>query len=294
MGKFTISLDFELGWGALETGLWEVREKRGVYKHLRDSIRDITTLLDELEISITWATVGAMVSNPKIGDFDYLPEPFSTRAKNFLKAAQDTSRDGRDLLDQLLSMGTKQDIGSHSFSHTRFQVENFGDEAKRIELDKASHALKNFGITPRSFVFPVNQVASLDIVQQSGIEVARLPAKMAATKIGKLAERIRGDLPSAEREPYANNFFTENGTMLFHWGNNKNSHLKRKLVNHQSKLALRKASTSDYNFHIWLHPFNLAEIKFLQADLTTLIKQAAKLRDQGQLDISPICPTLAK
>lgn len=288
MGKFTISLDFELGWGALETGFWKTREQSGVYERLRKSIASLTTLLDDLEVPLTWATVGAMISNPAPKDFDYLPEPFSTKAKDFLKTAKVSSYDGRDLLHQILSMKTKQDIGSHSFSHTRFQVKDFSDEAKKIDMQKAVTALKSFDIVPRSFVFPVNQVASLDIVEQSGISVARMPAEMARTKIGKLVERVTGDLPSALRSAHSENFFTESGTMLYHWKNNKNLRLRRQLVNHQSKLALRKAEMSDYHFHIWLHPFNLAEIRYLQNDLSSLIVKAATLRDQGKLEIVPI------
>ena len=42
MGKLTISLDFELGWRAVETGLWEKRETQGVYDNMRPAISRFT------------------------------------------------------------------------------------------------------------------------------------------------------------------------------------------------------------------------------------------------------------
>ena len=38
MGKVTVSLDFEIGWGAVETGLWKPRQAKGVYTDLRPAM----------------------------------------------------------------------------------------------------------------------------------------------------------------------------------------------------------------------------------------------------------------
>lgn len=64
--------------------------------------------------------------------------------------------------------------------------------------------------------------------------------------------------------------------------------MKRSLVKHQAKLGLRKASQPGYHFHLWLHPFNLAEVPFLETELSNLLKEAAELRDTGKLKIVPM------
>jgi len=288
MGKFTISFDFELGWGAIETGLWAKREKQGVYEGMRPCIKRLTALLDQLNASLTWATVGAMISDPSESDFDYLPDTYSSSAKNFLKTAKESTRNGRDLLETLLSMHTPQDIGSHSFSHTRFLVNDYTEAAKRKEMEKSVTALKAYGVTPKSFVFPVNQTANLDIIQQSGLKVARIPPQSPKTTPGKLWERINGRVPSANRKNINDDFYTENGTMLYHWHGTGNWKARRALVHHQAQLGLRKASNSDYHFHLWLHPFNLVEIPYLESDLSDLLTKAAKLRDKNKLEIVPM------
>ena len=39
-GEFIISFDFEIGWGSIENGLWYEYEKNGVYRELRDTLKE--------------------------------------------------------------------------------------------------------------------------------------------------------------------------------------------------------------------------------------------------------------
>lgn len=282
MGKFTISLDFELGWGGMESQMWRYREKKGVFKNFRSVIERMTALLDDLEISLTWACVGAMVSNPEPSDFDHLPEPFRQNAVDFLKGSETFTHDGRDLLENLLKMRTKQDIGSHSFSHTRFHIDSFSDEAKLLDLKKGREALLSFDIEPKSFVYPVNQVSNLELLAEAGFSVARLPPKTPSSRGGKLTEAILGRTPSAKRHQVSQKFETEDGSMLYNW---RNSRFRRALIDHQVRLGLQKISHADYHLHLWLHPFNLVEIDGLENGLYELLKKAAHLRDKGRLQI---------
>ena len=290
MGNFTVSLDFELGWGAIETGLWRMREDKDVYSKLRPTLKRIANLLDELEISLTWATVGAMISAPSQEDFDYLPLPFQSRAKEFLASAASTSKDGRDLFDLVASTSTPQDIGSHSFSHTRFQEKTFTEAQKAIEMQKSIAALNAFGITPQSFVFPVNQVASYNVVEQAGIKVARTPPKTPDGKVGKLVEKICGYTPTAIRTNHHGGLNVESGSMLYYWGLNSDWRLRRTLVQNQVRAGLKAATDSDHHLHLWLHPFNLVEIPTLEQEFCKLLKKAAKLRDADKLRIKPMSP----
>lgn len=290
MGTFTVSFDFELGWGAIETGLWKIREKKDVYNTLRPALRRVVNLLDDLEISLTWATVGAMIANPSLEDFEYLPLPFQTRAKEFLTSAAPSSKDGRDLFDIVASAKTSQDIGSHSFSHTRFQEKTFTQDQKQIEMKKSISALNEYNVVPKSFVFPVNQVASHDVVEQAGIQVARTPPKTPHSKAGKLVEKISGYSPTAIRTHHHGGLDVESGSMLFYWGLGTDWRLRRSLVQNQIRSGLNEATKSDHHLHIWLHPFNLVEIPTLELGFSKVLKKAAKLRDSDQLHIKPMSP----
>ena len=285
MGKLTISLDFELGWGAIESQMWQSRETRGVYEDFRPVFKRLLRLLDELEVPLTWATVGAMISDPKASDFSHLPDAFRERAVDFLALAKPLTRDGRDLMDQLLKMNTQQDIGLHSFSHTRFQESSFTVESKLIDLQRGTQSLKDLGVTPKSFVFPVNQVQNLELLPQVGLSIARTPPPTLKTGREKLIQAATGKTPSAKRQTISAGFDTEAGSMLYNW---RNSWLRKILIDHQIRAAFRKAKISDYHLHLWLHPFNLAEIKGLEQGLYSLLKKAATLRDAGKISIEPM------
>lgn len=282
MGKLTISLDFELGWGAIESEKWEERQRNYIYEDFRIVFKRFLSLLDDLEIPLTWATVGAMISNPTKTDFEHLPPVFMNRAVQFLNNAKPLTKDGRDLFESLLNMRTQQDIGLHSFSHTRFLEESFSVESKLVDLKKGQQSLLKYGVQPKSFVFPVNQVSNLDLLSQVGIEVARIPPKISSRNVGKLSEALLGQTPTARRCKVQSDLYTEAGSMLFNWRGKK---LRKLLINHQVGLGLSKATRSDYHFHLWLHPFNLAEIPGLESGLYKLLKKAAGLRDEGKIDI---------
>ena len=120
-----------------------------------------------------------MVSEPTPEDFDHLPEKYRKMLQEFLSKAEQSTRDGRDLIGMLLSMKTLQDIGSHSYSHTRFHIPSYSEKAKLIDLKKGVQALRNLGIEPQSFVYPVNQVENVDLLEKAGLSIVRLPPQRA-------------------------------------------------------------------------------------------------------------------
>jgi len=289
MGTVSISLDFELGWGAMETGLWRMREANGVYRNLRPIMTRMTGLLGDLELSLTWATVGAMISAPKPADFDHLPDAFRTRAVDFLAQSDALTHDGRDLFAMVAECATPQDIGSHTFSHTRFPAPEFSRAAKQHDLEMAVSAVENqTNQTPRSFVFPLNQPGDLDLVSEAGFEVARLAPEAPKSRVGKLMVKLRGAGPSAFRSAQTDTLSTETGSFLYTWGIHRDRHLRRALANRQLAQGLRWASTSDFHMHIWLHPFNLSEVEHLEDDFTALLRTLAIMRDAGSIRIEPM------
>jgi peptidoglycan/xylan/chitin deacetylase (PgdA/CDA1 family) len=74
-------------------------------------------------------------------------------------------------LPLLLNSPVKHDIGSHGYTHKKFQ------DLSRIEAEHElrllDNGMKKHGITPRSFVFPRNAVAHLDLLEKFGYECYR-------------------------------------------------------------------------------------------------------------------------
>jgi len=71
---------------------------------------------------------------------------------------------GGPVMDVLLASQVKHDIGSHGYTHRMF-TELAHEEAEN-ELRMISEKMKEYGITPRTFVFPRNCVAHLDLLEK--------------------------------------------------------------------------------------------------------------------------------
>lgn len=75
------------------------------------------------------------------------------------------------ILVLLLKSPVKHDIGSHGYYHRAFK--NLSQNEAEKELHMTSATMKKFGITPRSFVFPRNSIAHLDLLEKYGYKCYR-------------------------------------------------------------------------------------------------------------------------
>ena len=125
LGTFTLSFDFELGWGCTERGLWVEREKTGVYDEMRVVLPKFLAALDEMEFPATWAVVGAMIHDPSKRDFTHLPDAAKRIVEHFNSSSNRTTNDGRDLMDFLLNTRIQHRIACHSYSHVRFNFDGY-------------------------------------------------------------------------------------------------------------------------------------------------------------------------
>jgi len=71
----------------------------------------------------------------------------------------------------LLDSSVKHDIGAHGYLHRRFK--NLSHREAENELKMISASMKKFGIIPRSFVFPANSVAHLNLLEKYGYKCYR-------------------------------------------------------------------------------------------------------------------------
>jgi len=288
-GRFTLSMDFELGWGVVETGQWRARERAGVYERLRPVMRRTLDMLDTLEIPLTWAAVGGMASPQEALEFDHLPSHLQECSHRFVTEARQSTRDGRDLVDMVRASRVPHDLGSHSFSHARFSAPGYDDAARHHDLTLAQKALMHWGGAPISFIFPENDAASLVPVVQAGLRHVRLaPAGVAATgSLAKLSAKLARP-PAAGPVQAPQGLSAETGTMFFHWPLQDRFGLRRRMAMRQSAMALQAAATQGCAIHYWLHPFNLAEIPGLEERFNALMHTVADLRDRGAIRVATI------
>jgi peptidoglycan/xylan/chitin deacetylase (PgdA/CDA1 family) len=75
------------------------------------------------------------------------------------------------ILKHLLKSSIKHDIGAHGYYHRPFK--NLSHSEAENELNMISVGMKKFDVTPRSFVFPKNSVAHLDLLEKYGYKCYR-------------------------------------------------------------------------------------------------------------------------
>jgi len=78
---------------------------------------------------------------------------------------------GGSILDLLVESPIKHDIGSHGYFHRPFP--NLSSREAEKELYLTSIGMRKFGIMPRSFVFPKNQVAHVGLLEKYGYKCYR-------------------------------------------------------------------------------------------------------------------------
>jgi len=75
------------------------------------------------------------------------------------------------ILKLMLKSPIKHDIGSHGYYHKEFT--KLSHKQADNELNMISTAMKKVGITPRSFIFPKNSIAHLDLLEKYGYKCYR-------------------------------------------------------------------------------------------------------------------------
>lgn len=176
-----LSFDFELRWGLADRLAGDFDRYRRNLEGVRDAVPALLELFARREIPATWATVGAVACE----DWeDYrasapiAPRYRDPRLVHDVAAYEAADPSGRlhfaPELVRAIANAPWQELGSHTFTHV------FVREPGVMQRDVAADALavralfeRRFGITPKSLVFPRNQVAFVDLLSRHGIDVVR-------------------------------------------------------------------------------------------------------------------------
>ena len=284
--KFILSLDFELGWGAIENGLWKTREKRGVYKKLRSVLPVFLSALDTFELPVTWAFVGAMLEGPDKRKLDHLPLDIKKLTTSFLQSAENTTSDARDLFDQILSTKTKHALSSHTYSHVRFDYMGLDASIIDTEMLAFDNVCKNYGVKTSSLVFPQNIEGFHKELKQLGYQSVRTAPERnkPRSKIVHLIASVISPPPLSNTNKMDNGLFRYSGSMFYNTGARRIHRLP--FVYKQALSGINHAIKNDGVIHIWVHPFNLAESPMLLPSLINVMKHVSKKREKGLIQVA--------
>jgi peptidoglycan/xylan/chitin deacetylase (PgdA/CDA1 family) len=303
---FVLSLDTELIWGSFHHT--SPAEFEAGYPNERRTIRAILELLERYEISATWAVVGHLFLERCERNDSGLAHPELVHPKQSFWGEDWYSRDpcsshghdplwyGPDILDLIQGAKVRQEIGSHSFAHPRYGDREFTREAAISDLDACLAAARARGIELRSFVFPGNSEGYHRLLQERGFRAYRgigpeegrirdLPARL--QRPVRLATQVLGTAPLVGRPveslpglwdiPASMLLLTRTGLRRL------NTHAAR-LRKVRAGIAAARRSRSV--FHLWTHPWNLADDPgFHMAVLREILEDVARHRDGGHIKV---------
>jgi colanic acid/amylovoran biosynthesis glycosyltransferase len=189
-GVVTISIDFELAWGwAYAKGLSREDAIR-IGLRERSQVPEILAQMDTYGIPCTWATVAHLFLEKCERNGNGLAHQGIVRTPHFennywkfssgdwfqVDPCTDYKRDpawyAPDLIEMILHAKAKHEIGCHSFSHGGFG-EYCPNDAAESKIDACLEAMKSFGVTPKTWVFPGNDMGNFEALAKKGFRNVR-------------------------------------------------------------------------------------------------------------------------
>ena len=286
---FTISLDMELAWGFILhpehkvlAKLYEAPE-RG-----RAAIDLLLKLLARFNIPATWAVVGHLFLNPSEGQELVSQEMPAFREGwldwNFYNSiSANPLYHGKDIVEKILASPVKHEIGLHGFFHISFA--RCSREVARAEVELGVKAANRFGISPKSFVFPRDEVGHVDTLIEREFKIYRTEQSLRWKEgqnlfVRRFNQAIVDRINTQPVLPSDIDGILQFPSSMFYC--NPRFPFTLPL---QARLGLSRAMRTNKVFHIWLHPHNLLLYKQPEKSLETFLKLVAQKRDAGKLTV---------
>ena len=301
-GVFVLSLDFELVWGSRDLADDPSALVRASHRTRAEVFQQLLTLLTDHDIVATWATVGHLFRD-RCGrapdpppDHDWWPRPWFWGVPEGTEA-EHPAWCGRSLVEALRDAG--QEVGSHSYSHVIFGDPGCSRQTAEAELVRVVAEAEALGLALRSFVFPRNIPGHVDLLARHGFTCwrpqeptwyHRHPVPRPLQRLAHLAEVATARRPPTvmpSRDAHGLWCIPASGTFLPLEGVRRVIPVRQRV--RRCIRGIDEAVRNGQISHLYLHPVNGAANPRVYLDaLAQVFSHAARLRDQGKLDILPM------
>ena len=272
---FTLSLDFELMWGTRDRPFGESYRK--LYEIERREVVDrLLALLAEFGIRATWGVVGNL----------YLQ-----------KDNEDPLLYGPDLIEKIRRCPVPQEIGSHTMTHAILGEPPCTAAMAERELGDWVRVARASGVNFQTLIFPRNSIGYLDIARRYGFRCYRGREEVwygsqprTVQRLGHLLEILSAHTPGSVMPRQEAGMWNIPGSMLYTPSPGLRQYVPVWLRVLRANRGLSAALRQKRVFHLWFHPTDLTcRTDAMLGGLRQIFERVARLRDEGQLDILPMC-----
>ena len=210
---------------------------------------------------------------------------------------------GRDIVEKILDFSEnssiEHDIGCHSFSHQMFGDPGCSEDVARADIDKCLELMKNFGLRPKTFVFPLGSAGHIKLLKEKGFTAffSGIPQRVRGATLGRASPSVFHKYVSLGIEFLSHSFvlpppvaipkqvlpglWNIPGSMCF----NKKRGISNSLLVLRAKQGVERAIREKKCFYMYTHLHNFGADFNLLRCFDDVLSLAAKERKEGRLRI---------
>lgn len=308
-GVFTISIDYEFGDYAFGRGRPErtsCPDEARLIGGEAGIVRRLLCLFEEFRVPATWAVVSHLLQTRCLFSGD-IPHPDYPRPVYFGEDADWFFQhpapgevhdplwfDSENLIPKILSSSMRHEIASHSYAHIDLGAANVNEKAAKYDISKARFLHKERGLPFETFVFPWNREGFHMLLKEAGVKRYRgctprwydgLPGVF--KRAARLLEYLLPTAPPAVAPSFhPSGLLNIPDSMLLLRREGIRRVVPARVLLRKALRGVRRAAEEKRIFHLWFHPFNFCYDTEMQLNvLREILKEAARLREQGAIDI---------
>jgi len=285
---FLLSLDFELLWGFHDLNEKAFWSKQIEMSDARVRILQLIEQLEGYEISATWALVGHLFLNSCNGHEDYPDSGWLARDPRS-SVSEAPLWYAPDIIETL--RGSRMfELACHSFTHAIFS--KIDSDTANYELDEFIKAARDFGVSPRSIVFPRNEVGHKALLRSHGIISYRSKPKLLFnSRFQQGLDTIIGLSPPTPVLPRVSKWGIVEipGSMPLGFEHSNFMEILKKVQPRdvwrwKIRMGLDQVIQKGGIFHVWMHPNDFRK-RLHKSDLAYLLELVSKYRDRDELQV---------
>jgi hypothetical protein len=290
-GRVVVSVDAELAWGFHDLFPLSAERNRRMAK-ARENWKTLIGLFDRYDIPATWAVVGELLP----GDTDRYRERHPLGTEWFETVREHSAHhpdwwSGTELVTAIETTDIDHEIGSHSYSHVVFS--DVSGEVALAESQFSRQIGADNGLELTSFVFPRNEIAHRRALSETGFTCYRGTRPRTTPQMAGLqgAAMVWGYFTGTTQPPLVEPTIDEHGLVnvpaSMYLGGLRARPWSTLAAAHTdpgvrlARLGIDCACAEQKLFHLWLHPNDLTERRYIERLRDVFSYIDAKRREEG-------------